>query len=198
MRHFDSPQFFLILLLAGIIASFAGCTDDPIIVEAASIPPPKAVGLRPGDGLVVNLQSIPDADSISMQVDDQGYITLRFIGMIEADGLTESELAQKIRNTYIDQKIYPSIDVSVTITQRFVHVGGEVMRPGRVLWSPDLTLTKAIQEAGGFSIYAKRSGAILTRDKRQYNVDAKSALRNPAYDYKIYPGDQINVPRSRM
>ena len=143
----------------------------------------------------MNLQSIPDPDSISVQVDDQGYITLRYIGSVRASGFTESELQQEIKQAYIDRKIYPTIDVSVSVTQRYIHVGGEVARPGRVLWSPDLTLNKAIQEAGGFSLYGKRSGVILTRDEKTYVVDAKLALRNPERDFRVYPGDSVNVPR---
>ncbi len=104
---------------------------------------------------MINLQSIPDPSSTQTQVDDHGFITLRFIGAIEAQGLTESELAQQIKDTCIREDIYPVIDVSVTVMQRFIYVGGEVLRPGRVLWSQDLTLTKAIQEAAGFSIFAK-------------------------------------------
>ena len=50
------------------------------------------------------------------------------------------------------------------MTERYVYVGGEVSRPGRVVWSPDLSLTKAIQTAGGFSIYAKKTGVFLNRE----------------------------------
>ena len=147
---------------------------------------------------MISLKSIPDPSSTQTQVDDRGFVTLRFIGAIQAQGLTESELAQQVKNTYIEEDIYPVIDVSVTVTQRYIHVGGEVLRPGRVLWSPDLTLTKAIQEAAGFSIFAKRSTVILTRDERTYLVDAKEALRNPGKDVKVYPGDSLNVPRSHL
>lgn len=181
-------------LAAYSVFAFVGC-GDPVSDPVLNIPPPLSVGLRPGDGLVVNLQSIPDPDSISVQVDDQGYITLRYIGSVRASGFTESELQQEIKQAYIDRKIYPTIDVSVSVTQRYIHVGGEVARPGRVLWSPDLTLNKAIQEAGGFSLYGKRSGVILTRDEKTYVVDAKLALRNPERDFRVYPGDSVNVPR---
>ncbi len=185
-------RYFTILLLTGLLF---GC-GDPASDVATVIPPPKSVGLRPGDGIVVSLQSIPDANSLQEQIDDQGFISLPYIGQVAVANLTESEIAQKVRESYINQKIYTAIDVSVAVTQRFIHVGGEVMRPGRVLWSPDLTLNKAIQEAGGFSLYGKKSGVLLTRDAKTYVVDLKSALRNPDKDFKVYPGDSLNVPRS--
>jgi len=178
-----------------VLAAIPGCgTSD--LASVYDIPPPKAVGLRPGDGLVVNLQSIPQPASLNIQVDDRGEISLPFIGNIKAVGMTESELAEESRRRYIDKRIYPIIDVSVSVTQRYVHVGGEVRRSGRVLWSPDLTLTKALQEAGGFSVYAKKSFVTLAREGRSYTVDAKAAFRNPAKDLNVYPGDSINVPRS--
>ncbi len=184
---------FLALCLVTIL--FGGCESTSSDV-VSFIPPPVSVGLRSGDGIVVSLQSIPDASSVPVQIDDRGIISLPYIGQIEVAGMTESKIAEKVRAAYIEQNIYPSIDVSVSVTQRFIHVGGEVIRPGRVLWSPNLTLNKAIQEAGGFNIYGKKSGVLLTRDSKTYVVDLKSALRNPDKDFKVYPGDSLNVPRS--
>jgi polysaccharide export outer membrane protein len=40
----------------------------------------------------------------------------------------------------------------VSVTERYIYVGGEVQRPGRIVWTPDLTLAKAIQAAGGFTL----------------------------------------------
>ncbi len=185
-------RFILLALATGFLGA---CGSSPSEV-VSFIPPPSSVGLRSGDGIVVNLQSIPDAASMPVQIDDQGFISLPYIGQVEVAGLAESEIAQKVRATYVEQRIYPAIDVSVSVTQRFIHVGGEVIRPGRVLWSPNLTLNKAIQEAGGFSLYGKKSGVLLTRDSQTYVVDVKSALRNPDKDFKVYPGDSLNVPRS--
>ena len=191
----DRLGLLRVIVLGAIVAAISGCApSDP--ETDYSIPPPKAVGLRPGDGLVVNLQSIPDPATINAQVDDRGEIALRFIGNIKVDGMTESELAGEIQRRYIDKKIYFAIDVSVVVTPRYVHVGGEVLRSGRVLWSPDLTLTKAIQEAGGFSVYAKKSSVIVAREGKSYTFDAKTAFLNPSKDMNVYPGDSINVPRS--
>ncbi len=192
----DKAQFTAWLLPLSLIAFFYGGCESTSSDAVSVIPPPFSVGLRSGDGIVVSLQSIPDDSSVPVQIDDQGFISLPYIGQIKVAGLTESEIAQKIRETYLGRNIYTSIDVSVAVTQRFIHVGGEVVRPGRVLWSPNLTLNKAIQEAGGFNIYGKKSGVLLTRDSKTYVVDAKSALRNPDKDFKVYPGDSLNVPRS--
>ncbi len=193
-------KIFIVLfnprVLLGLITGIVLCGCNATVETATTIPPAKTANLRPGDNLVINLQSIPDPVQINTQIDDQGYISLRYLGLIEASGYRESELAEEIQNAYIKGKIYPSIDVSISVTERYVYVGGEVARPGRVIWSPDLSLTKAIQAAGGFSIYARKIGVILNREEGSYTVDAKSAERNPVNDPRLFPGDSINVPRS--
>ncbi len=180
----------LILSLSGCITGDSG-SHNPKLESTISV-----AFLRFGDNLTIDLQSIPDPLSLDAQVDDQGFISLRYIGKIKAVDLTASELASKIKQTYLDKKIYTDIDISVTLADRFVYVGGEVRQPGRVPWSTDLTMTKAITLAGEFGLYAKKDGVILNRDNGSYTFDAKLALRKPIEDPKLLPGDRISVPRS--
>lgn len=151
---------------------------------------------RPGDNLVVTLQGIPDPSNNQLQIDDQGLISLPYIGAVKASGETAAVLAQQIRESYISKKIYTTVDVSVTATERYVYVGGEVARPGRVVWAPDLTVTKAVQAAGGFAIYARQAKVSLARNGRSYTIDAALAERDPAEDPRLLPGDLLNVPKS--
>ncbi len=194
MKHFGVA--FFLRFSFGITFGLGGVGCETTVETVITIPPARTANLRPGDTIVINLQSIPDPVQIETQIDDQGEISLRYIGRLAAAGITVSELAVKTKNAYINEKIYNSIDVSISVTERYVYVGGEVSRPGRVVWSPDLSLTKAIQSAGGFSIYVKKTGVILNREQNSYMVDAKGAERNPANDPRLYPGDSINVPRS--
>lgn len=152
--------------------------------------------LRPGDSLVVAILGIPDPTSSNVQIDEQGLISLPYIGAIQAGGLTTSELSRSIRETYISKKFYTTLEVSVTVTERYIYVGGEVQRPGRIAWAPDMTLTKAIQSAGGFSLYAKESRVTLTRDRHTYSFDVRLAQSRPDEDPFLIPGDSIQVPRS--
>lgn len=155
-----------------------------------------AAQLRPGDALVVTLSGIPDPSNNSVQIDEQWSISLPFIGVISAAGMNAGELSQAIRQAYLKQKFYMSISVSVTVTERYVFIGGEVQRPGRIPWSPDLTLAKAVQSAGGFTLYAKEGKVTLTRDRKAYDFDVRLAQRQPEEDPLLFPGDSIQVPRS--
>ena len=134
--------------------------------------------MRPGDSLTVALQGVPDPSTNNVQIDEQGLITLPFIGSIKAAGTTLAELSQRVRETYLSRRIYTAVDVSIVVTERFIYVGGEVQRPGRIGWTPDLTVAKAIQAAGGFTLYAKETAVNLVRENRAYPIDVKLAQKN--------------------
>ncbi|KAF0093603.1 MAG: polysaccharide export outer membrane protein [Puniceicoccaceae bacterium 5H] len=152
--------------------------------------------LRPGDTVLVELQGIPDPAQFNLQIDDQGQLSLRYLGKVEAAGETASTLAERIHALYLERDIYRQINVSVVLSERLVYVGGEVQRPGPVTWSNDLTLTKAITAAGGFGLYAREQGVQLSRDERSYTVDARLAQERPGEDVRLLPGDTLYVPRS--
>jgi protein involved in polysaccharide export with SLBB domain len=193
--------FRLSFPLAALAALFlAGCTTDNTSAPGGSNPrmdaPSLAAQLRPGDTMTVSLLGIPEPITSSVQIDEQGFIRLQYIGAVTASGLTTAELSQSIREAYISKKYYTALDVSVNVTERYIYIGGEVQRPGRIVWSPDLTLSKAVQSAGGFTLYAKETRINLTRDRKAYDFDVKLAQRQPEQDPLLFPGDSIQVPRS--
>lgn len=185
------------LVAATLLALTAGCGTDAVSAANPQIPVPTSTAqLRPGDSLNIALQGVPDASINTVQIDDQGLISLPFIGTLPAAGASAAELSQRIRETYIAKKIYTMVDVSVSVTERYIYVGGEVQRPGRIVWTPDLTVAKAIQSAGGFTLYAKETAVSLIRDKNAYPIDVKLAQKNPAQDPRLMPGDSLQIPRS--
>lgn len=177
------------LLLCACVTTDTG--KNPSIPESAS-----SAVLRPGDSLTIALQGVPDPSNNNVQVDEQGLVTLPFIGNITAAGLTTSDLSQKIRETYLAKNFYTSVDVSVSVTERYVYAGGEVNRPGRIEWTPDLTVAKAIEAAGGFTLYAKQTKITLVRAGIAYFVDVTLAQKDPSEDPRLMPGDSLQVPRS--
>lgn len=196
----NAARLSLLVLALALGLGFGGCTTggtpsgaatNPKIPESAS-----SAVLRPGDSLTVVLQGIPDPSTNLVQIDDQGLISLPFIGATKAAGVSTSELSRSVRAEYLNRKFYTAIDVSVSIAERFIYVGGEVARPGRVVWTPDLTASKAIQAAGGFSLYAKENAVNLTRDNRAYPIDINLAQRHPNEDPRLFPGDSLQVSRS--
>lgn len=185
------------LFLLAALGFLAGCASQPAATSNPAIPASTATTqLRPGDSLNIAVQGVPDATTHAIQIDEQGLISLPFIGAVSAAGSTTAELSQRIRETYVTKKIYRVVDVSVSVTERYIYVGGEVQRPGRIVWTPDLTAAKAIQSAGGFTLYAKETAVSLIREKNAYPIDVKLAQRNPGEDPRLVPGDSLQVPRS--
>ncbi|HET7534812.1 MAG TPA: polysaccharide biosynthesis/export family protein [Candidatus Didemnitutus sp.] len=190
----------LVATFVALAALLAGCTSGDVSPVHGNNPKLPAAHisaqLRPGDSLTVALTGIPDPSNNLVQIDEQGLINLPFLGAVTAANLTTNELSQKIRQAYLDRKFYTEISVSVAVTERYIYVGGEVQHPGRIPWSPDLTLSKAIQSAGGFTLYAKEGKVTLTRDRQAYNFDVRLAQRKPSEDPLLFPGDSIQIPRS--
>jgi protein involved in polysaccharide export with SLBB domain len=180
-----------------LLGILAGCEapaptgKNPAIPSAAS-----ASQLRPGDSLSVAIIGVPDPTTNNVQIDDQGIISLPFIGAFKASGETTAGLTQSIRQAYVTKKIYTSVDISVSVTERYIYVGGEVEKPGRIVWTPDLTASKAIQAAGGFTLYAKEQKVSVVRNQILYDIDIKLAQKSPSQDPRLEPGDSIQVPRS--
>jgi polysaccharide export outer membrane protein len=192
------PRRLLLLCVAStLLACLAGCETDGVADSNPQVPVAStSAQLRPGDSLTVALQGVPDPSINPVQIDDRGNVTLPYIGIMSTAGTTPGELAQRIRDTYVAKQIYRTVDVSVSVTERYVYVGGEVARPGRIVWTPDLTVGKAIQAAGGFTLYAKETKVNLTREQKAYDVNVTLAQKNPRQDIRLMPGDSVQVPRS--
>ncbi|MEO6874142.1 MAG: polysaccharide biosynthesis/export family protein [Opitutaceae bacterium] len=193
-----SPRALLLCVVSvALLAILPGCETDGVTAKNPEVPTTTtSAQLRPGDSLTVTLQGVPDPSTNQVQIGDHDIITLPFIGTLSTANATPAELAQRIRETYITKKFYTTVDVSVSVTERYVYVGGEVTRPGRIVWTPDLTVSKAVQAAGGFTLYAKETKVNLVREQKAYDINITLAQKNPSQDVRLMPGDSVQVPRS--
>ncbi len=83
------------------------------------------------------------------------------ITLIDADSQPATEPALPPPAKEIPPPWYPVI--TITTTNLFIYVGGEVKQAGRFTWVDGLTLTNAIETAGGFTDFADRSRIDLRR-----------------------------------
>lgn len=192
------PKSFVFLFLSLVLLGMSGCGTGGTGTGRCGnqIPAAKNLGIRAGDTIAITLANIPNGEQLTRQVDESGSVSLPILGRINVAGETEGTLARKIEKLYKDRDIYKLIDVSVAVSQRFVYVGGQVNLPGRIPYTPDLTLTKAIKSAGDFGTYARKRSVTLNRDKKSYTVDAEAALGDPRCDPPLEPGDSVTVNRS--
>jgi polysaccharide export outer membrane protein len=128
------------------------------------------------------------------RVKEDGTITLPYVGPVQASGKSPGELQRYLHEAY--KKYYKNLVVTVKSFQRYFYVGGEVRQPGPQLYLGETTVLKAVQTAGDFTDFARKSKVQIVRtDGTVLTMDCGDAIKDPSLDISIYPGDRINVPR---
>jgi polysaccharide export outer membrane protein len=154
--------------------------------------------IRVGDTLQITFSDTPvPVPVFDDKVKDSGVITLMLNQTFVVTNKTRGELETEIRARYVPD-YYRNMTVTVQhqTQSRFYYVGGEVKSPGRQVYVGPITVTKAIQTAGDFTDFAKKTKVKLIRvDGRVQTVNCPKALVDPRLDPEVYPGDQITVPR---
>jgi len=131
----------------------------------------------------------------SEPIKEDGTITMPNIGHVQAAGKTAGELQNTIHDLYVP-KYYRHLTVTVNTGDRVYFVTGEVKGPGRQLYVGQMTVTKAITTAGGFTDFANQKKVWLIRAGGQrVKVNCDKAYQDPSQDPLVYPNDQIQVPR---
>lgn len=98
----------------------------------------------------------------SYGVDDAGFIHLPMIGDIEVEGLTLSQIKEKLDEAYLPYLKYAS--TSIRLSNRRVTVMGEVNEPGvYYMYNEKTTILDAISMAGDFSEFGNREKVKLIR-----------------------------------
>lgn len=206
MKLFFSRLFFSCLLLGSLV--LAGCSstpnpfDAPVHTGSKSNPakpevrPPSEVArFHVGETVSVMFSGTPDQIMPhDEQIKEDGTITLNLIGSVKAVGKTAGELQTEIHDLYVP-KYYVRLNVVVKAGDLIYYVRGEVKNPGRQLYVGETTVTKAITSAGDFTDFASHTVRLIRSNGEVIEVNVDKALRNPKLDPKIYPGDQIDVPR---
>jgi polysaccharide export outer membrane protein len=195
LRYFAMNSRAGWLMLA--LGFFLGAARMTSVTAAESTNAAAGQTLQVGDVIKISLEHPEYANKppIEQRIKDDGTITLPHINSIQAAKKTSSQLEKEIRAMYLEGKFYKHLSVIVMSTEnRFFFVNGIVKQPGRYPHVGDLTVTKAIAAAGGFTPYSKESKVLVTRqDGTVQTVDCSKADKNPALDLPVFPGDIINV-----
>ena len=160
---------------------------------------PQAVSaiLAAGDLVRVTFSDLPPPglQPVEIRIPEDGRITLPYNMTVQAVGKTVSQLQDEIRNAYVP-KLFVNLTVNIKTEERFYFVGGEVRVPARQQYLGDMTVLRAIDTVGGFTDFANRKKVELRRaDGQIHTINWDKARKNPKLDLKVYPNDQIVVPR---
>ena len=162
--------------------------------------------LRAGDVFDVNFEYSPEFNQ-TVNVQPDGFITLREAGDIYVQGLTLEQLNQAIRKGYQDILHAPSIAIiPKNFEQPYFVVGGEVKTPGKFDLRGPMTVAQAVALAGGFTESAKHSHVLLFHRESPdqaivvHTLNVKRMLNHEDLkeDAELRPGDMIYVPQNMM
>lgn len=196
-------------LVAALLIS--GCKSDDGGGAAVSGSGPAAVGqggapgpvplpfvdvLRVGDLVKVTFSGNPTPPMDQEErIKDDGNINLQFVGSVQALGKTAGQLQKEIQDAYVP-KLYRRLTVTVLTENRVFFVDGEVRQPGRLVYTGELTVLKAVASAGGFTDFAAKNRIELVRTTgEKFVINARKAKDQPRLDLPVIPGDRIYVPR---
>ncbi|MEY4387302.1 MAG: hypothetical protein RLY20_2585 [Verrucomicrobiota bacterium] len=187
--------------LAWMLALMTGCAGtgqyaEPVLDPKTAV---EANKFHIGDLVVVNFSGVTDLTipQHEERVREEGTITLPHIGPVKAEGFTPGQLQEDIRRRYVGAGIYTAnLAVTVRAPTRYFFVGGEVKASGQYEWLEGMNVQKAIQKAGYFTEYAKRSKIRVTRQGvKPFTVDYDAIIEHPERDVWVLPNDTITVPK---
>jgi len=161
--------------------------------------------LRPSDVAEVTFTVAPEFNQ-TLTVQPDGYVMLKDVGPVEAQGLTMPEFAETVQEAYRGYLHDPEAAVVLKDFERpYFVVGGQVGKPGKYELRSDTTVAEAVQIAGGFTSEAKHSRVVLFRrvndDLMETRVlDLKKMLKQSSLkeDAHLRPGDLVFVPQNTI
>jgi protein involved in polysaccharide export with SLBB domain len=209
-------------MLGGLLAS-AGCQSTGHVPrdgdETRSPDASNAVSgaeLRPG--LTMNVQVLvtgqKEVDEKNRRISESGLITLPYVGDVHVAGVTVAEAQAVLRAAYGRFFVDPQVIVEClmesgdTAVSPWGHVTvlGRVKKPGHVNMPPtrELTVSRAIQLAGGLDTSARSNAIRVTRTRGdgtehfEVNLDRIGARGKSNDDIQLVPGDAVYVPEGML
>ena len=151
--------------------------------------------LQPGDKLTITLIVPGLAQPMTFQavVDEFGSLNLPLINQIKVSGRTKSESEKMIEKAYVDGEFYRVVTVIIIPPEVEYYVRGAVQRPGGYPMVRDLTVTRALAIAGGYTEYADPTSIRVSRANRTFQLNARKIETGEDSDPTVQPGDVIVV-----
>jgi polysaccharide export outer membrane protein len=164
--------------------------------------------LGPGDIINVIVWDHPEltipagefrsAEASGTLVGEDGNIFYPYVGVLHVDGLTVTQLRQRLIDKLSRWIENVQLDVRVAAYRsKRVYVVGEVNEPGlQAINDIPMTVVEAVNRAGGFSSEADHANITLTRDGQTYRVDLQALYEEGAVSQNVLlqHGDVLNVP----
>lgn len=148
-----------------------------------------------GDPLTVVFTDLPAViPPFEVLVREDGTITLAENQQFKAAGKTAAALEKEIRDFYVPT-YWAHATITIKAPTQCFFVGGEVKQPNRYPYLKPTTVLQAIQAAGDFTDFARKTRVRLARGAKVYIINCVEARKNPKLDLPVFADDSIYVPR---
>lgn len=162
-------------------------------------PPTESATLGPGD--IFQLEIVGEKDlPTEYQVASDGTVMLPYIQSLRVVGLEPQQVASKVSERLIEEKILTRPSVVVTVKEyrsKRITLLGQVQKPGSFPFIGEMTLLQAISLAGGLTGIAHKTRVNLTRQNKDGEqtvvVDVDAIQEGRAVDIPLQAGDRIYV-----
>jgi polysaccharide export outer membrane protein len=171
----------------------------------AETPGPAKYQIGPQDQIKVTVLDETDLSS-TYRVDADGFITMNYIGKVQAAGLTITEVQEKIRAGLSQGFLRnPQVRVEIdTYKSQSILISGEVRSPGKVTMTGAMTVLEALAAAGSPLPTAATELTIAhvkkpndTGDAQLTRVNWKDLQLGRGTDVALQDGDIVNVPKAQ-
>lgn len=217
-----------------LAAALAGCASPAARARAAAAPPvapppapavetaqpparPEVARIRPG--LVISFSLLVggkvEFGEVTKRISDAGTLVLPLLGTVRVQDVTLEELGNQLVDRYSRYYVNPQVIVDFVRDSTgeglspwgHVTVLGRVKTPGRVSIpaTRDLTVSGAIQKAGGFHTSARSEAILVTRrnargetTSREINLHEVGAGGRVSDDLVLEADDVVYVPEARF
>jgi len=161
--------------------------------------------LRKSDIVEIKFTFSPEFDQTATVLPD-GFVALKTVGDVFAEGLTVAELKDLVSQAYAPTLRDPEVSIILKDFERpFFVAGGQVGHPGKYELRSPITVAQAVAVAGGFTEQSRHSQVVVFRtvttgvvEAHVLNVKAMLASRNLEEDFELKPGDMLFVPQNRI
>ena len=190
IRHISFRTLFVVAGLSMALALSACAVPSGFNNYAPNtIDANQPVLLNSGDKIKLSVYGEEDLSGEYM-LDQRGAISLPMIGEFYARGMTQAQLKDALRQTFVEGGFLSRPLISVDIAAlRQVYILGEVNAPGAFPYEPSLTSLKVVALAGGYTPRAAQGRLLVDR-----TTEGGAVVRMNASDLTpILPGDTIIV-----
>jgi polysaccharide biosynthesis/export protein len=169
-------------------------TSEPMPASQAG--PTYVIG--PDDTLYISVWKEPDLTE-TLPVRADGMISMPLLNDVQAAGLTPMQLGSALTEKLKKYVSDPRVTIVVTqMNSQRVYVTGEVMHPGAMNLTPNMTVLQALSTSG-FTQFANTKGIYVLRNEngvqRKLPVNYKKLIKGEGgQNVALKPGDTIVVP----